>query len=185
VREILAALRETWESEWQAPGTAAFLVASGGFALLALVAARSEQGWVPILDSANLVFHEAGHPIFGLFGDLAQVLGGTLMQLVVPLTALVAFWWRRQAGAVFVTGVWFFENWLNVARYMADARAQLLPLVGGGEHDWNTLFARWGVLRHDTAIAGSVRFLGWMGMLACWCWLAWRWHLARAAVARR
>lgn len=140
--ETLSALRETWESEWQAPGSATFVFGSAAFALLALVAARSEQGWVPILDSANLVFDEAGHPLFG-------------------------------------------QNWLNVARYMADARAQLLPLVGGGEHDWNALFARWGLLPHDTAIAGSVSFLGWTGMLACWCWLAWRWHRGRVSVARR
>lgn len=32
--------------------------------------------------------------------------------------------------------VWLGENLLNIARYLGDARAQVLPLVGGGEHDW-------------------------------------------------
>ena len=35
---------------------------------------------------------------------------------------------------------------------MAGARAQILPLVGGG-HDWATTFSRWSVLSSDTAIA--------------------------------
>ncbi|HEX9009872.1 MAG TPA: hypothetical protein VF804_05855, partial [Holophagaceae bacterium] len=70
---------------------------------------------------------------------------------------------------------------LNIARYMADARSQLLPLVGGGEHDWATLFGQWGCLARDTAIAGAVRTAGWMVMLGAWAWLAWRWHRSRLA----
>jgi hypothetical protein len=62
---------------------------------------------------------------------------------------------------------------------MGDARAQLLPLVGNGEHDWTNIFNRWGVLHLDTAIAGFVRLIGWIGMLAAWAWLAWRWHRDR------
>jgi hypothetical protein len=41
-------------------------------------------GWVPILDSANLAFHEAGHPIFGMLWGRLEVYGGTLMQLLMP-----------------------------------------------------------------------------------------------------
>ena len=51
---------------------------------------------------------------------------------------------------------WLFQNFWNIARYMADARAQVLPLVGNGEHDWTEIFSRWGVLRRDTGIAGFV-----------------------------
>jgi hypothetical protein len=41
-------------------------------------------GWIPILDSANLAFHEAGHPLFGLLSARLSVYGGTLMQLLIP-----------------------------------------------------------------------------------------------------
>ncbi|MGH7208015.1 MAG: hypothetical protein ACREIL_01385, partial [Nitrospiraceae bacterium] len=58
---------------------------------------------------------------------------------------------------------------------MADARAQVLPLVGGGEHDWTEIFSRWGVLNSDTAIAHAVAVAGWVGMLGVWGWLGWRW----------
>ena len=64
--------------------------------------------------------------------------------------------------------MWFFENWLNIARYMADARAQELPLVGGGDHDWANIFGRWGLLAHDTQIAAVVRAIGWGGMTAAY-----------------
>jgi len=56
---------------------------------------------------------------------------------------------------------------------MSDARAQNLPLVGSGEHDWNILFSQWGVLMQDRAIGATTRWLGWCGMLAMLAWLAW------------
>jgi hypothetical protein len=75
--------------------------------------------------------------------------------------------------------VWLCENLWNIARYMADARAQELPLVGGGEHDWTEIFSRWGALNQDTAIAGVVRLIGWIGLLWAWGWLMWRWYRDR------
>lgn len=35
-----------------------------------------------------------------------------------------------------------------------------LPLVGGGEHDWNFLLGVWGVLPKDTLIARDIRSIG-------------------------
>ena len=81
---------------------------------------------------------------------------------------------KGQALAFAASVIWFFENWLNIARYMADARALELPLVGGGDHDWNTIFTRWNILQYDTDIAGTVKFLGWLGMTAACAWVAWR-----------
>ena len=75
--------------------------------------------------------------------------------------------------------MWLFENIWNIARYMADARAQVLPLVGSGEHDWTEIFLRWGVLSRDIGIAGFVTLLGWLGVLIAWGWLARRWWLDR------
>jgi hypothetical protein len=145
--------------------------------LFFLVALTAEQGWVPLLDGVNLLFHEAGHPLFGLLGwEPLTVLGGTFMQVLVPLLVGGAFWLRRDTLGAATAGVWIFENLLNIARYVADARAQRLPLVGGGEHDWAELLGRWGCLAQDTGIAQVIRGCGWVGMLACWAWLAWRWY---------
>ena len=80
-------------------------------------------------------------------------------------------------GAAFAV-FFFFENFLNVGTYMADARAQELPLVnvGGGEgiHDWAYMFAKFGLINHDITIGHVTRALGWLGMLAVVAWLAWR-----------
>jgi hypothetical protein len=83
-----------------------------------------DDGFVVVLDHANLAFHEAGHPFFGMLGGTLGLYGGTLGQLVFPIVAAVSFWRRRHAVGVALSGVWLFENFLNIARYMADARAQ-------------------------------------------------------------
>jgi len=94
------------------------------------------MGWIPILDSANLALHEAGHPLVGILSVRAAVYGGTLFQIIFPLAAAWHFHRTYNAGGVAASTVWLGENLLNIARYMADARAQELPLVGSGEHDW-------------------------------------------------
>jgi hypothetical protein len=103
------------------------------------------------------------------------------MQFLVPLLVLGSFWLRREAPGVATAGIWCFENLLNIARYVADARAQALPLVGGGEHDWTALLGRWGWLARDQGIAQTLRAAGWIGMAGSWAWLVWRWHVARRA----
>ncbi len=154
-------------------------LASLGFAWTMYLIKTADDGWVRIIDDANLVFHEAGHPIFSLLGSTLGLYGGTLGQLAIPAGIAAAFWARREAVGCAVTGFWFFENYLNISRYMADARAQVLPLLGGGEHDWTAIFMRWGVLSSDTAIAGVVAGVGWLGMIGVWGWLVWRWLSSR------
>lgn len=149
----------------------------GVVAFTALVIALllgGDPGWTPLLDSANLVFHEAGHMVFGLFGDTMALYGGVLGQLTFPIVAMAAFLWRREAYAFAAAAVWAAQNLFNIARYMADARAKELPLVGGGEHDFEHIFTRWGALHRDVAIADVTRFLGWVGIAAAIGWLLWR-----------
>jgi hypothetical protein len=133
-------------------------------------------GWVPILDSANLAFHEAGHPLFGMLSDRLMVYGGTIMQLLMP--GICAFEMRRQekyAGFYFCL-IWFAENLLNVARYMADARAHELPLVGGLDpeefHDWTRILGNWGLLSWDTSLANCLRLLA-LGLMVWTLWRSW------------
>jgi hypothetical protein len=67
-----------------------------------------------------------------------------------------------------------FENWLNIARYLADAQAMELPLAGGGDHDWNTILLRRGLLQYDTKIAAGLRVGAWLGIADSCVWIAWR-----------
>ncbi|HYR03654.1 MAG TPA: hypothetical protein VES58_09935 [Syntrophobacteria bacterium] len=174
--EMLSEVFEALGEPWQEVTSGKFVAAAVGLLLLFLVLVFDKDGFIFLLDDANLVFHEAGHPIFGLFGETPGLYGGTIGQLVFPLVALAIFLMRREPVSFALAGVWLSENFLNIARYMADARAQVLPLVGGGEHDWTEIFSRWHVLAYDTRIAGFVTFVGWTGMIAMALWLAWRWQ---------
>ena len=45
------------------------------------------DGFILLLDHANLAFHEAGHLFFGVLGDTLGLYGGTLGQLVFPVVS--------------------------------------------------------------------------------------------------
>jgi hypothetical protein len=145
-----------------------------GLAAFLTLLCASEPGFIFGLDHANLLFHEAGHPFIGLFSSRLETYGGTLGQLTFPLVLAISFWRQGKALSVAASVIWFFENWLNIARYMADARALELPLVGGGDHDWNTIFTRWNILQYDLDIARTVKILGWAGMSLAVAWIGWR-----------
>jgi hypothetical protein len=139
--------------------------------------AFSAHGGYLFIDSANLVVHEGGHNLFGWFGPTLGLWGGTLLQWLVPFLLAAYFFTERQTTGFVFCLFFFFENWLYTATYMADARAQVLPLVTTGdpdfvEHDWFAIFSSVGVLNSDTKIAKVVRVLGWCGMIAVVCWLA-------------
>ncbi len=162
------------QTEWETitiPRLAAFGI---GVVVFLLLVFRSEPGFVMFLDHANLVFHEAGHPIVGLFSRRLEPYGGTIGQLFFPAALGISFWWKRQTLGVAAAGIWFFENWLNIARYLADARSMVLPLVGGPNHDWNMILSRWGLLAYDTRIAAALRGCAWAGIAAALGWVVWR-----------
>ncbi len=113
-----------------------------------------------LLDSVDLAIHETGHLVFGPFGELLGFAGGTVFQLAMPIAFVVYFWRRGDRHAATVALWWVAQNFWNVSVYVADARAQVLPLVGGGEHDWAYLLGRLGWLKHDQALALDLRVLG-------------------------
>ena len=146
-----------------------------GFLLLASLLLFDQDGYISVIDDANLLFHEAGHLIFGFLGTTIGLYGGTLGQLVIPIICGIAFWRQRSLVSVSVVMLWFFENIFNIARYVADARAQELPLVGGGEHDWTNILTRWGVLQHDTTIAAILLAMVWLGLFSTLLWTTYLW----------
>ncbi len=160
------------DSEWQHVSLIALAAWMIFYALFLLHAATKEDHFL-LIDNLNLIIHEGGHFFFSWFGYTVMILGGTLAQLLVPLLVAFYFVWNRHTTGTVFAAFWFFENFLYVGAYMADARAQMLPLVGSGEHDWEILFSQWGLLARDTAIGGFVRGLGWAGMLGTLAWFVW------------
>lgn len=173
--------REPWT-----PVTA--LGVTGAAAFVAYVAYWTwfGDGWVPLVDDANLAVHEAGHPLAGIFGARRSVYGGTLAQLLMPAICMFEFWRRRWALSYGLCAIWFGQSLSNVARYVADARAMQLPLVGFSDHplhDWNLILSRWGLLQQDLALANGLRALAWLGIAAAVGFLVYRWSQGPAADA--
>jgi hypothetical protein len=128
------------------------------------------------LDGVNLAFHEAGHLFFGLLGRTLHFLGGTLGQLFFPVACIVHFLRQDRPFEAAVCAVWLGESGMYAAEYIADARVQALPLVGGHVHDWNWLLRRAGLLAQAERLGALVHVLssgvvlgalGWAAKLAC------------------
>jgi hypothetical protein len=108
----------------------------------------------------DLAIHETGHLVFAFGGELLTVLGGTLLQLIVPAAFVVALWRRSDAHGATVPLWWLGQNCWNISVYIRDARAQELPLVGGGEHDWAVLLDQVGWLERDQALGRAIFIVG-------------------------
>jgi hypothetical protein len=112
------------------------------------------------MDNVDLPIHETGHLVFSPFGELVQFLGGTLFQLIIPSVFLGYFLKRGDRHAASVALWWIAQNCWNVSVYVRDARAQELPLVGGGEHDWAYLLGRMGWMEKDQVIGHGIWSIG-------------------------
>jgi hypothetical protein len=178
---------EPIEDDWQPVGRPILFIAAAFYLLFLFQAARG-SGVLLMMDLVFVPIHEGGHLLFRFFGEFLAVAGGTILQLSVPLMLATFFIFHRQILGTAFCVFFFFEQFLPVATYMADARAQELPLltVGDGDdviHDWAYLFGKLGVLDHDTQIARAVRVLGWLGMIATVSWMMWRGLQTRNQVA--
>jgi hypothetical protein len=169
---------ETLKEDWQPVSKLALRAWLLFYGLFLVYAFTRKDGFL-VTDYIFLPIHEGGHLLFGWFGKTLGVLGGTLLQLLVPLAVVVYFLFQRHLPGTALAAFFFFENFLNVATYMADARAQALQYVTVGdpenaEHDWTYIFIKLGSLEHDTEIGAAVRLLGWLGMLGVIGWLWWK-----------
>lgn len=170
---------EPLEDNWRPVPLAVLLIAGAFYGLFLLQAARG-SGPMLMIDLVFIPIHEGGHLLFRWFGsEFLMVAGGTMLQLAVPLMLGVYFVWQRQVQGVAFCFFFMFEQSLPIATYMADARAQELPLltVGDGDyviHDWNYLFTVLGVIDHDVQIAHAFRVVGWIGMFSVVGWMIFR-----------
>jgi hypothetical protein len=126
----------------------------------------------------NLPFHEAGHILFRPFGQFTMMLGGSLMQLLIPLVCLLTFVLKtRDNFAASVTLWWFGESLMDLAPYINDARSLRMMLLGGvtgrdvaDYHDWEFILRKLGMLRYDHFLAQTANTIGILLMLSAFAW---------------
>lgn len=105
-----------------------------------------------LLHYPNLFIHEAGHFFFMYFGQFIYMLGGTLMQIFLPL--ICAYLFMRWDNKLFtqLMLLWLGHNLLDISIYIADANNMKLKLIGQ-IHDWNWLLNKLGIVEFDDFIA--------------------------------
>lgn len=113
-----------------------------------------------LMDNVDLPIHETGHLLFRPFGEFMQFAGGTLFQVIMPCVFVGYFIKRTDWHAASIALWWVGQNFWNISVYASDARAQELPLVGGGEHDWAYMLERLHQLPQDQAIGHAAWTIG-------------------------
>lgn len=146
-----------------------------GLAIWTLDFARtplSDDAMSSFLHLPDLVFHEAGHVIFAPFGRFMSVLGGSLLQFLIPVIAAIAFIRQEERFSPAVCAWWAGQNLVDIAPYVADAQALRLTLLGGRTgaevegHDWEYLLNQLGVAHHAHPIGYTTHAIGIIIMVA-------------------
>lgn len=108
-----------------------------------------ETWW--FIQNVNLIFHEAGHVIFGLFGNFFGLIGGCLLEALIPLIATIHFMQQRHYFSAAFGCWWLATALLSISIYAADAQARALPLITGDvdTHDWYNILGQLGLLHYD------------------------------------
>ncbi len=139
---------------------------------------QSNYAGESFLHLINLPFHEAGHILFRPFGRFITMLGGSLMQLIVPFICLMTFLLKtRDAFAASVSLWWLGESLMDLAPYINDARDLTLILVGGvtgrdvdDYHDWEFILRELGLLNKDHLLAAIAQIAGIVLMISALAW---------------
>ena len=124
----------------------------------------------------DLVFHEAGHVIFSPFGQFLTVLGGSLLQCLIPIIAAISFVRQEQLFSAAICGWWAGQNLVDLAPYIADARALRMVLLGGRTgaevegHDWEYILTQLGMIHLDRGIGMTAYLVGILTMIGALIW---------------
>jgi heme A synthase len=136
-----------------------------GYRLIAMDYRDGEMG-NSFLPGPLLIFHEAGHVIFRLFGEFMTILGGTLGQLIMPAIICGTLLIKNRDAFGASIGLWLIgTSLLDVAPYVYDALEPQLMLLSGttgeeGGHDWIYLLTTMGLLKKAHILGSMIHKLG-------------------------
>jgi hypothetical protein len=87
-------------------------------------------------------------------------LGGSLFQVIIPITAVIVFG-RSNLRSLPFTMYWTGQSTVNVSIYIGDAPYQRLHLISRyATHDWRWLMNNMGIMEYAEDIARTVNILG-------------------------
>ncbi len=149
-----------------------------GFALWAIWFTRHGIDYETVNNSflhmVILPFHEFGHVLFMPFGRFMSILGGSLVQVLMPLGLMAAFLIKqRDTFGASAMLWWCGQSLVELAPYVGDAVERSMPLIGGlgpEAHDWGNLLTMMGLLDYTKGLARLCFTLGVLVMLIGLLW---------------
>lgn len=145
---------------------------------LRLISADHRTGDIgdSFLHGPLLVFHEAGHVLFALFGQWLRMAGGSIFQLLLPAIICWTFLVKQRDAYGAAIGLWLLGvSTLDLAPYVYDALHPQLMLITGatgeeGGHDWIYLLSTLHLLPQAHTLGGLLRVLGALVVLTSLAW---------------
>ncbi len=107
--------------------------------------------------------HEASHLFAVFLPRIMTAAAGSIGEVTFTILIVSAALKGRAYFAAIFGSLWVMLAMNSAGRYMADARSQLIPLVGFSNqptHDWNFVFGQLGWLQADVIIGNTVRGIG-------------------------
>lgn len=126
-----------------------------------------------------LPIHEFGHILFLPFGEFMHLLGGSLLQVGLPLVLGGIFLLKnRDPFAASVTLWWSAVAVLDVAPYAYDAQAPAHVLLTGrtgdtGAHDFIDVLGMLGLLTRAQAVGYAIHRVGVALLIVAIVWAGW------------
>jgi hypothetical protein len=115
-----------------------------------------------IIDSVNLIFHEAGHTIFFFMPEFVMIAAGSFFQIFIPFLCCAYFFYKKEYFSTSIVMFWLGQNFVNVSVYAGDAINMQLSLLGGDSviHDWNYLLINAGLINYTDFISKGLLTVG-------------------------
>lgn len=107
--------------------------------------------------------HEISHIVTMFLPPTLTALAGSVGEIGFTLLIAYAGFKARSYFAGIFGLLWTTLAMNSVGRYMADARAQQIPLAGPGDavqHDWHFIFSQLGWLEADATLGSLVQWTG-------------------------
>ncbi len=95
--------------------------------------------------------HEASHLLFAFLPSVWVAAAGSIGEITFTVLVMIATIKARAYFAMIFGALWVMLAMNSAGRYMADARAQAIPLIGPGPeplHDWYFVFGQLGWLQY-------------------------------------
>lgn len=107
--------------------------------------------------------HEVSHILTSALPPVVTAAAGSIGEVSFTILLFIAVLRSKSYFAVVFAGLWVMLGLMSFGAYVADAKAQAIPLISMSEtakHDWNFVLTQLGWLDWCTQIGNTIRIIG-------------------------